>query len=550
LAQNNISIATARGNFLTWCVSGYLPLAELCRPLYVAPMITTPAPTEPPEGAAARAGRTFGASGAFGARPGEFYIIYSVNEARELFGAGSIAVLMAMQHFDTCPELPLYVTPLLDPEGGIKAQHTITFTGPATDTGVLSVDVLDFAFVVAVNVGASAASVATSLATQFGRFIDFPFTAEAAGDVVTLTAKNAGPVGNWFTPLWNPRFGDTFPPGIDVEVKVKSVPGSGVYDLEGTIGTGPEAYNWSLALPFNCHWDCVGLGIEDEVVKQFLIQLIRRNWKCGVQGDFKGGHLFASFTNSAGQIAYYGRGRNNPEETVVPVRTGYKYPGYVLTAAFTSRCCCTACWDPSRPMQYDNGLLGNLYDSRQCAWVWSPEEKRAFFDAGIANWDIANARGIRMTNLWIEEPLTTYKYDPFTGAPDGAWQRVENRYTVVKFVRDLGFWYRRNYSSVSLVSDGTPIPPGKRAVSPRIMKASLLAWIRGTQLGWTVEDPGYLERMVQVERANTPAFCDPNRLSVMLDIDLVNQLARIATTIDSSPEFACIPPVLLPGAFT
>src|SRR5215468_739885 len=106
MAQNNISIAAARGNFLTWCVSGYMPLAELCRPLYV---------------------------------------IYSVNEARSLFGAGSIATLMAIQHFDTCPELPLYITPLADPAPGVAAQHTITITGPATDTGVMSVDVLDFA---------------------------------------------------------------------------------------------------------------------------------------------------------------------------------------------------------------------------------------------------------------------------------------------------------------------------------------------------------------------------------------------------------------------
>ena len=522
MAQNNISIAAARGNFLTWCVSGYMPLAELCRPLYVAPML--PAPFDS------------------GARQGEFYIIYSVNEARELFGAGSVATVMAIQHFDTCPELPLYIAPLDDPDPGVKAEHTITITGPASDTGVLSVDVLDMPFVVAVNVGASADSVAAALATQFNRQIDFPFDVSATANVVTLTAKNSGQPGNWFSPLWNPRFGDALPPGIEIAVALRTVVGSGVYDTE------------LLDLPFNCHWDCVALGPEDEILTQFIINLIRRNWRCGVQGDFKGGHMFHSFSNTAGQIAAYGRQRNNPEETVVPVRANpgelpYKYPGYVMSAAFASRVCCTGCWDPSRPVQYDNGLLGNLFDSRQCAWVWSPEEKRAFFDAGIANWDIANARGIRMTSLWIEEPLTTYKFDPFTGAPDGAWQRVENRYTVVKFVRDLGFWYRRNYSSVSLVSDGTPIPPGKRAVSPRILQASILAWLRGTQLGWTVEDPGYLERMVRVERTNTPNFCDPNRVNVLLDIDLVNQLARIATTIDASPEFACIPPVLLPGSY-
>src|SRR5262249_12043620 len=158
MAQNNISIAAARGNFLTWCVSGYMPLAELCRPLYVAPMLPPPFDS--------------------GAKQGEFYIIYSVNEARELFGAGSTATLMAIQHFETCPELPLYISPLDDPDPGVKAQHTITITGAATDTGILSVDVMDVPFVVAVNVSAPATAIAAALTAQFNRVIDFPFVAD------------------------------------------------------------------------------------------------------------------------------------------------------------------------------------------------------------------------------------------------------------------------------------------------------------------------------------------------------------------------------------
>jgi phage tail sheath gpL-like len=170
-------------------------------------------------------------------------------------------------------------------------------------------------------------------------------------------------------------------------------------------------------------------------------------------------------------------------------------------------------------------------------------EKRAFYDAGVVNWDVANTRGVRDTQLVIEEPLTSYKYEGHTGAPDGAWQRVESRYTTAKFVRDLGNWYRRNYASTSLVSDGVRIPQGKRATSPRLMQASILAWMRGSQIGWTIEaTSGQLEKMVKVERTNQPNNCDPNRVNVLLDLDLVNQLARIATTIDVSPEFACIPP--------
>jgi len=98
---------------------------------------------------------------------------------------------------------------------------------------------------------------------------------------------------------------------------------------------------------------------------------------------------------------------------------------------------------------------------------------------------------------------------------------------------------------VTLVNDGTPIPQGRRAISPRILQASILGWLRTTQLGITMDaDPGTVERMVRVERTITPDNCDPNRVNVLIDLDLVNQLARIATSIDVSPEFSCIPPAI------
>jgi phage tail sheath gpL-like len=516
MPQNNISIAQARGNFLTWCISGYLPLEQLCKPIYFAQQLST-------------------ADGGTGV-PGTWYEFYSVNDVRDTFGPGCPLTLMAMQHFATCPELPLYCSPLAEvTTGAVKATHTITITGPATGTGLLAVALMDFEFEVAVNTGTTGDAIAAALADAFNANVDLPFDAAAAtGGQITMTSKVVGAAGNWFEPIWNPEFGDQFPPGVAVTTAA-GTPGNATYDAV------------TLVTPFQCPWDCVAIGVEDEIVVNTVIHQLRAQWLCGVQGDFRGGECFHSYTDTAGQIAAYGRDRNNPEEVVIPVRTGYKYPGYLFSAATCSRVCCTACDDPSRPVQYDNGILGSLYDHRQCSTVWSSDEKKMFYDAGIMNWDVANSLGVRVTSLWIEEPLTTYKYDQNTGAPDGAWQRVESRYTVMKFARDLGFWYRHNWSSVSLVDDGTRIPPGKRAVSPRIMKASILAWMRAQEIGWTIEDAGRLESMVAVERTETPNNCDPNRLNVMLDIDLVNQLARIATTIQQSPQWSCIPPVAIPA---
>src|SRR5262245_37345627 len=193
MAQNGISLAAARGNFLTWCISGFLPLQGLCRPLYIAAQLD-------------------GAEGV----PGQAYVIYSVNEARGKFGAGSIAALMAQQHFDCCPELPLYIAPVADPAAGVAAVNTLTITGPATANGTPSLAILDRVYAVGVITGATADGIAAALAAEMQKDADLPYTVTAATNVVTLTAKNKGADGNWFSPVFNPNFGDAFPAGVEV----------------------------------------------------------------------------------------------------------------------------------------------------------------------------------------------------------------------------------------------------------------------------------------------------------------------------------------------
>ena len=126
------------------------------------------------------------------------------------------------------------------------------------------------------------------------------------------------------------------------------------------------------------------------------------------------------------------------------------------------------------------------------------------------------------------------------GGRDGVWERVEYRFTISKFTKQLGLCDRTNYSSISTVEDGTRIPAGKKAIGTRAFKASVLAWMRSSQWGWTIEGtPAELEKRVQVTRPTTPNRCDPSRFDVAIDADLVNQLARIATNINVSPQFSC-----------
>src|SRR5262245_15330694 len=271
MAQNGISLAAARGNFLTWCISGYLPLQELCRPLFIGQQLD-------------------GADGV----PGEYYILYSTNEARAKFGTGSILAWMAKQHFDCCPELPLYASPVADPTTGAAAAfNTITIAGPATDNGALSSSTLTDIFAVAVTPGATADNMAAGLAAQLQKNADLPFTVTVATNVITLTAKNKGPAGNWFSPIWNPNFGDFFPEGVTVTT-AQTTPGTGVLDIDAAIPA------------MACPWDCIALGTEDEIAVNTFVLLVRQNWRCGVQAISRTGICSIAAPTAPGRLPRMG----------------------------------------------------------------------------------------------------------------------------------------------------------------------------------------------------------------------------------------------------
>jgi len=147
------------------------------------------------------------------AEVGQWYKLYSVNDARSLFGAGSVGALMAIQHFATCPELPLFMAPLPAPTGtGAQAAvFKMTVSGPATGSGILSIAVLDMQFAIGVIVGSTAASVTSALVAAFNANTDFPFVATIDNGDIVLTSKTTGPAGNWFSPVFNPNFGERSP---------------------------------------------------------------------------------------------------------------------------------------------------------------------------------------------------------------------------------------------------------------------------------------------------------------------------------------------------
>ncbi len=116
-----------------------------------------------------------------------------------LFGANSILAEMvrAYKFYNTVTQLDCI--PLDDAGGADAAEGTIIFTGPATETGSLIVTIgstHNYQKTLSITNGDSATTIAANLAALFNSDTKVPVTLSALTGTATITAVNAGTVGN------------------------------------------------------------------------------------------------------------------------------------------------------------------------------------------------------------------------------------------------------------------------------------------------------------------------------------------------------------------
>lgn len=122
--------------------------------------------------------------------------IYSDVDAKNAFGAGSWAHLMARVTIQNNPMIRLTVIGLKDNDAGVAAKGSLTLSGTATNAGVLNVTVGGIDYAVAIAKAESAANIATRLSAVLNAGDFCPVTAAADNGTLTLTAKCKGEIGN------------------------------------------------------------------------------------------------------------------------------------------------------------------------------------------------------------------------------------------------------------------------------------------------------------------------------------------------------------------
>lgn len=122
--------------------------------------------------------------------------VFSEDEARSLFGAGSELHLMVKAAIDAWPGVSLKAIPVTV-SGGTAASGTIVYATTASAAGTGYVTCLGEEIEFAIAVGDTATVIGDNAVLAINAKGDWPITAANSTGTVTCTAKNAGPRGNF-----------------------------------------------------------------------------------------------------------------------------------------------------------------------------------------------------------------------------------------------------------------------------------------------------------------------------------------------------------------
>lgn len=427
--------------------------------------------------------------------------VTSAQQARELFGAGSQAALMAEAFMKINAYTSLKVMAIADGEVSVKAKGAIAIDGECTTSAPLYAYIGGRKVSCACASGTTAAVLATALAAAINAEESLPVTAEAeSGEgteaTVKLTAKNAGQEGNEID-LRMSYYGETLPEGIRVQLQAMGG-GAGVPDAEGIIAAMGDAWYHVIAWPFT---DRASLRLmEDELVSR---------WGAMRHID---GVAFCAKGGTFGEVQEFGSGESAGNYAHISIVESVGSPDIpsVRAAAVAAVVAYYGNIDPARPFQTLEltGCLAPAPTKRLTL-----QEQNLLLAAGIATTAV-DAGG----TVSVQRLVTNY-LKTSTGATDTSYQDVNTLLTLSYLRYDFRARILRKYPRHKLADDSSLIPAGQAIMTPKTGRAEAIAAFQAWQELGLVENLDAFKAGLVCERNAQ----DVNRLDWRLTPDLVNQ---------------------------
>lgn len=438
------------------------------------------------------------------------------DSAGELFGKGSNLAMMVEAFRENNDTMTLYALPVADLGAGVKASGTLTVTGTAAESRALAIYVAAKRLFVGVTVDDTATDIAASIAAAVSADADLPVTAVSAAGVVTFTAKNAGEVGNDLRvqiALRGILNGEKVADGVSIAVSDAGflAGGSGNPDIAGAIAAiGDDKFNY------------VGFPWADGATLDAASAWLEDLQAAGAEVDIK---AFTGRRGTLSELVTFGASRNDRFVTMIE---SYDAPGpvWMRAARYMGQASAKLFNHPARPL-YGVELIGEMAPPKSSLFTFS--DKNTLLFAGITVTDVGQDGKVR-----LNMPITMYQTNQF-GDESAAYLLVNTVAQLGRLRDELRNVVNSRIMSQRpvLVNDGTAIDEAVPHVTPRSVKATLIAHYEYLQAFGLAESIEEFEKRLSVSKSPNDAF----RLNVIYEPDLSNPLYVFATKIAFSLDF-------------
>jgi phage tail sheath gpL-like len=429
-------------------------------------------------------------------------LVTSLQQVAEYFGISSHLYQMAEQWFANNTTTELYIVAQDDNPAGVAATASIAFTGPATAAGTLSLYIGGNQYQVGVTAGMTASALATAVAAAINADATIPVTATASTSTVNLACDFKGLGGNDIDVRLNYYSGDATPAGIVATITAMSGGATNPSLAAAITAIGDTQYN----IIVNPYTDSANMAV--------LNTELQRRWGPLVQRE---GVSISAYSGTVAALETYGNALNSQLESVMGT---YRMPTptYEFAAAIAAVVATYGSIDQARPFQTlpVNGVLPPALADR---FVMS--DRNVLLHDGISTYTV-DASGV----VRLERIITTYQTNA-AGAPDASYLDLNTILTLSELRYEARNYILTKYARYKLADDGIRYSPDQCVVTPKLMKAELIALAQDWADAGLIEDIDGFKSGLIVERNAT----DRNRLDILMTPNLMNQLVDVAAQI-------------------
>jgi phage tail sheath gpL-like len=433
-------------------------------------------------------------------------LVTSKQQAVEFFGRGSMLANMFSTLFDNNPYTEKWAVALDDNGAGVAATGTATITASGSQNGTINLYIGGVRVQCAVTAGDVQNTIATNLAAAINANADLPVTAAAATNVVTLTARNKGEIGNTIDLRLNyygVQGGEVTPTGVSI-VLVQMASGATNPDISTAISALPdEIYNYWL-IPY----------IDSSNLADVVTELESR-WSPLRQID---GFAMTAAEGSVSTLTTLGADYNSQFLSIFDAAFNSPTPPHIWASALVGQVAFSATNDPALPFN-TLPLVGVLPPPEADRRTIS--ERNTLLFAGIATHKV-----LRDGTVVIDRLITTYQTNS-EDQPDASYLDANTLFNLSYIKQDYVAFMSSKFARFKLAADGTPINPGQLITTPSAVKGEIIGRFILWELAGLVQQLDLFKQQLVVEINDS----DPTRLDVLMPPTLISGLQIIATQL-------------------